>query len=85
MAGKFYPSNPAKFMGTMTLAYGAAQILAPVCTGYLTETFGSYDIGLYVSAAIVMIGTLFLFGLFRIEINTSEKKDIDTQTRFLIG
>lgn len=85
MAGKFYPSNPAKFMGTMTLAYGAAQILAPVCTGYLTETFGSYDIGLYVSAAIVMIGTLFLFGLFRIEINTSEKKDIDTQTRFLVG
>lgn len=85
MAGKFYPSNPAKFMGTMTLAYGAAQILAPVCTGYLTETFGSYDIGLYVSAAIVMIGTLCLFGLFRIEINTSEKKDIDTQTRFLIG
>jgi len=85
MAGKFYPSNPAKFMGTMTLAYGAAQILAPVCTGYLTETFGSYDIGLYVSAAIVMIGTLFLFGLFRIEINTSEKKDTNTQTRFLIG
>jgi len=85
MAGKFYPSNPAKFMGTMTLAYGAAQILAPVCTGYLTETFGSYDIGLYVSAAIVMIGTLFLFGLFRIEINASEKKDTNTQTRFLIG
>jgi predicted MFS family arabinose efflux permease len=84
MAGKFYPSNPAKFMGTMTLAYGAAQILAPVCTGYLTETFGSYDIGLYVSAAIVMIGTLFLFGLFRIEINASEKKDTNTQTRFLI-
>ena len=85
MAGKFYPSNPAKFMGTMTLAYGAAQILAPVCTGYLTETFGSYDIGLYVSAAIVMIGMLFLFGLFRIEINASEKKDTNTQTRFLIG
>tara|TARA_R110002051_G_scaffold325496_2_gene428270 strand:+ start:3154 stop:4359 length:1206 start_codon:yes stop_codon:yes gene_type:complete len=85
MAGKFYPSNPAKFMGTMTLAYGAAQILAPVCTGYLTETFGSYDIGLYVSAAIVIIGSLFLFGLFRIEINTSEKKDINAKTRYLIG
>ena len=30
MAGNFYPSNPARSMGTMTLAYGAAQIIAPI-------------------------------------------------------
>ncbi|MFA3793031.1 YbfB/YjiJ family MFS transporter [Aliiglaciecola sp. SL4] len=41
MAGNFYPSNPAKFMGTMTLAYGVAQIIAPIPTGYLAEAFGN--------------------------------------------
>ncbi|WP_246047249.1 YbfB/YjiJ family MFS transporter [Colwellia ponticola] len=69
MAGKFYPSNPAKFMGTMTLSYGAAQIIAPVPTGYLAEAFGNYDIGLYLSAAIVMIGTLFLAKLLHMDSN----------------
>ena len=67
MAGKFYPSNPAKFMGTMTLAYGAAQIIAPVPTGYLAEFFGNYDTGLYLSAGIVMLGTVFLMGLLRLD------------------
>lgn len=80
MAGKFYPSNPAKFMGKMTLAYGAAQIIAPVTTGYLVEAFSSYDIGLYLSAAVVMIGTLFLLGLLNIERNSEEKKNIDPLT-----
>ena len=63
MAGKFYPSNPAKFMGTMTLAFGAAQIIAPVSTGYLVEAFGNYNIGLYLSAAIMSVGALFLLRL----------------------
>lgn len=67
MAGNFYPSNPAKFMGTMTLAYGAAQIIAPVCTGYLAEAFGNYNLGLYLSAGIMMIGAVLLLGLLRIE------------------
>jgi MFS family permease len=80
MAGKFYPSNPAKFMGKMTLAYGAAQIIAPVTTGYLVEAFSSYDIGLYLSAAVVMIGTLFLLGLLSIERSSEEKKSIDPLT-----
>jgi predicted MFS family arabinose efflux permease len=76
MAGKFYPSNPAKFMGTMTLAYGAAQIIAPVCTGYLAEAFGNYDLGLYLSAAIMMTGTLFLFVLLKIEKSSEKKKNL---------
>lgn len=63
MAGSFYPSNPAKFMGKMTLAYGTA----PVTTGYLVEAFGSYDIGLYLSATAVMIGTIFLLRLLNID------------------
>ncbi len=56
MAGQFYPSNPAKFMGKMTLAYGVAQILAPVCTGYLAEALGNYSVGLYISTAVMLIG-----------------------------
>ena len=74
MAGKFYPSNPAKFMGTMTLAYGAAQIIAPVPTGYLAQAYGNYDIGLYLSAAVMMVGTLFLLALLKIESATIKNK-----------
>lgn len=67
MAGKFYPSDPAKFMGTMTLSYGAAQIIAPICTGYIVETYGNYDPGLYLSAAVVTVGTIFLYRLLSLK------------------
>ncbi|MDX2370808.1 MAG: YbfB/YjiJ family MFS transporter [Colwellia sp.] len=79
MAGKFYPSNPAKFMGTMTLAFGAAQIIAPVCTGYLAEALGNYNLGLYLSATIMVIGALLLLGLlsfprFRLVVASNRNK-----------
>ncbi|WP_352259801.1 YbfB/YjiJ family MFS transporter [Psychrobacter sp. TB55-MNA-CIBAN-0194] len=67
MAGKFFPSDPAKFMGTMTLSYGAAQIIAPICTGYIVKIYGSYDPGLYLSAAVVTMGTLLLYGLLNLK------------------
>ncbi len=67
MAGKFYPSDPAKFMGTMTLSYGAAQIIAPICTGYIVEAYGNYDPGLYLSAAVVTVGTIFLYRLLSLK------------------
>jgi len=85
MAGKFYPSNPAKFMGTMTLAFGAAQIIAPVCTGYLAEAFGNYNLGLYLSAAIMVIGAIFVLGLLGIERGAVEKKNIETATKTRTG
>jgi len=84
MAGKFYPSNPAKFMGTMTLAFGAAQIIAPVCTGYLAEAFGNYNLGLYLSAAIMVIGAIFVLGLLSIERGAVEK-NIETATKTRTG
>jgi len=84
MAGKFYPSNPAKFMGTMTLAYGAAQIIAPITTGYLAEALGNYDIGLYLSAAVVMIGTLFLYGVLNIERDLVLKEKIKADNKIFI-
>lgn len=67
MAGKFYPSNPSKFMGTMTLSFGIAQIIAPVCTGYLAEAFGNYNLGLYLSTGVMIIGAILVFKLLSIE------------------
>ncbi|MFT5705918.1 MAG: putative MFS family arabinose efflux permease [Oceanospirillaceae bacterium] len=60
MAGQFYPSNPAKFMGKMTLAYGVSQIVAPICTGILAEHYGNYNIGLYLSGAVMLLGSIIL-------------------------
>jgi len=67
MAGKFFPTNPARFMGVMTLAYGAAQIIAPILTSYLSNTFGHYSLGLYVSTGVMCMGAFFLLILLRLE------------------
>lgn len=83
MSGKFYPSNPAKFMGKMTLAYGCAQIIAPVITGYIAQAYQSYDVGLYLSVAVVMIGVLFLLGLLSLERRAEKKTNVNTASNFI--
>jgi predicted MFS family arabinose efflux permease len=60
MAGRYYPTRPAKMMGKMTLSYGAAQIIGPAITGWLATQFGSYEIGLYLAAGVVLLGALLL-------------------------
>jgi predicted MFS family arabinose efflux permease len=60
MAGRFYPTRPAKMMGKMTIAYGIAQILAPAITGLLAERSGTYADGLYLAAALMALGTLMM-------------------------
>ncbi|WP_286222739.1 YbfB/YjiJ family MFS transporter [Marinobacter apostichopi] len=60
MAGRFYPSRPAKFMGKMTIFYGIAQIIAPAITGVLREYNGDYSAGLYTAAGAMVLGALFL-------------------------
>ena len=66
MAGRFYPSQPAKFMGKMTIAFGIAQILAPAFTGILREQNGDYAAGLYAAAgAMVLAGLLLLMARSR--------------------
>jgi len=57
LAGLFYPSSPARLMGKMTLAYGAAQIVAPALTGVLAQGEGNYDTGLYLAAGVIALGT----------------------------
>jgi cyanate permease len=63
MAGRYYPTRPAKMMGKMTLAYGSAQILAPAATGWLATITGSYNVGLYLAAGAMLVGTLLLIVL----------------------
>ncbi len=60
MAGKFYPTKPAKMMGQMTLAYGSAQILGPAVTGWIGAVSGSYTSGLLFAAIVMVIGVALL-------------------------
>ena len=57
MAGRYYPTRPAKMMGKMTLSYGVAQIVGPLIVGALAGRLGSYAAGLYVAAGVMVVGT----------------------------
>ena len=61
MAGRYYPAQPAKMMGKMTIAYGIAQIIAPAVTGWIAGSQGGYEIGLYLAAGVMIIGTLLFY------------------------
>jgi predicted MFS family arabinose efflux permease len=67
MAGRYYPTMPAKMMGKMTLSYGVAQIMGPAITGLIGAKFGSYNAGLYVAASVMVLGTGLLFVLKAVE------------------
>lgn len=67
MAGRYYPTKPAKMMGKMTLSYGAAQIIGPAITGWLATRLGSYEAGLYLAAGVMIAGTLLLLALKSVE------------------
>lgn len=67
MAGRYYPTMPAKMMGKMTLSYGTAQIIGPAITGLIGARFGSYNAGLYAAAGIMVLGTGLLFVLKLVE------------------
>jgi MFS family permease len=66
MAGRYYPGRPAKMMGRMTLAYGSAQIVVPAITGWLASRLGTYEAGLYLAAAVMVLGTGLLVVLLGI-------------------
>lgn len=67
MAGRYYPTRPAKMMGKMTLSYGAAQIIGPAVTGWLAARFGGYAAGLYLGATALAVATLLLLILKAME------------------
>lgn len=64
MAGRYYPTRPAKMMGKMTVSYGVAQILAPAITGWLAASrAGDYAVGLYLAAGVMLVGSVLLLVL----------------------
>jgi len=68
MAGRYYPTRPAKMMGKMTISYGVAQILGPAVTGNLAEHFGGgYAMGLWMAAGVMVLGTAILLVLKGVE------------------
>lgn len=73
MAGRYYPTRPAKMMGKMTLSYGSAQIVGPALTGWLATRYGSYSTGLYLAASVMLLGTILLLILRSVERHQAEK------------
>ncbi len=67
MAGRYYPTRPAKMMGKMTISYGIAQITAPAITGLIAVHTGNYDNGLYLAAGMMLIGILLMVKLKTLE------------------
>jgi MFS family permease len=65
MAGKFYPTRPAKPMGRLTLSYGVAQVVAPAIAGTMAEARGSYAEPLIGAAAVMLLGMGVLWLLMR--------------------
>ena len=63
MAGRLYPTKPAKLMGKMTLAYGSAQVIAPALTGMLAAWTGHYNSGLWIAGSFVILGALLVVWL----------------------
>jgi predicted MFS family arabinose efflux permease len=60
MAGRYYPTKPAKMMGKMTLSYGVAQIIGPAIVGWLATRLGNYSIGLSIAAGVMVVGVVLL-------------------------
>lgn len=68
MAGRYYPTKPAKMMGKMTISYGVAQIIGPAVTAQIASSFGGYSAGLYIAAGVMFLGSFLFFLLRRMEV-----------------
>jgi MFS family permease len=60
LVGRRAPTNPGKAMARMTLAYGAAQIVAPVVAGQMAQASGRFDSALWLTAGVLLVGLLLL-------------------------
>lgn len=67
IAGRYYPTLPAKMMGKMTIAYGVSQIIGPLITAQIATMSGDYSAGLYIAAGVMTLGSFLFFLLSRIE------------------
>jgi MFS family permease len=63
LVGRRSPANPGKAMARLTLSYGAAQVLAPALTGAMAQVSGSFRGGLWLTAAMLVLGLALLASL----------------------
>ena len=63
MAGRFYPTKPAKLMGMLTMSYGVPQIIAPTIAGYLASITGHYFGALYMASSFVVLGFVTILAI----------------------
>lgn len=63
MAGRYYPTRPAKMMGKMTVSYGLAQIVGPMIVGLMAQQSGDYSNGLYLAAGAMVVSVLVMLPL----------------------
>jgi predicted MFS family arabinose efflux permease len=63
MAGRFYPTKPAKLMGTLTMSYGVPLMIAPTIAGYLAESTGNYYGALYMASGFVVLGVFTILAI----------------------
>ncbi len=71
MAGRYYPSRPARMMGRMTLSYSVAQILAPAIIAVMVGEQTGYSQGLYLASGAMVIGTVLMIVLKQLEVKAS--------------
>ncbi len=60
MAGRFYPSKPAILMGRLTISFGLAQVIAPTISGQFAQMSGNYNVGLYMAAGLMVLGSFII-------------------------
>ena len=82
MAGRLYPTRPAKLMGKMTLSYGAAQIIAPALTGMLAAQSGHYNTGLWLAGGVVTLGAVLILML---RLTDSTATELDRSNRLVVS
>lgn len=82
MAGRLYPTRPAKLMGKMTLSYGAAQIMAPALTGMLAAQSGHYNMGLWLAGGVVTLGAALILML---RLTDSTAAELDRSNRLVVS
>lgn len=61
LGGKLAGDNPVLLMGALTTSYGIGQVVGPLYSVALIESFGSYNYALYLTAFIVLGGICLLF------------------------
>jgi predicted MFS family arabinose efflux permease len=63
LVGRMSPHNPGKAMAKLTLSYGAAQVVAPVIVGAMTQYSGRFDTSLWLTSGVLIVGLILLLSL----------------------